>query len=313
MTDAHHEGAHGATPPSSVSHILAIVGALILLVIVLWGFVHLLSLSGDFLSSLFGGKAKSAITITAPEAMVSGKTEHISWAYRTKATGSYALLYPCSKGLSFAVQTADNFTPIPCGTAFTVGQATTSASIMPMLAGTSSIRTPISVLFIPSSTSTKPAEGSKTVTVAQKTDEPTAPEETSGPDAAETATRPTTPSGSGTADLAVNITSVWADIYGNGTVSFDVSNVGTGSSGAYTFTVELPTFERYVYSSSLQAPLSPGSFIANNLSFTQGIPGMVSVTVTPAHGTPDANQDNNSAYEYLGGQRPTTYYPYYQY
>jgi hypothetical protein len=133
MTEVHHEDSHGS-PTSTVAHILAIIGSLLLIVVIIWGFVHLLSISGGFFSSLFGGRSSSAIHVMAPESMTSGTLEHISWKYASDAKGSYALIYPCTEGLRFSTQIPDNtFSSIPCGTAYTIDEDSALGTLYPEL------------------------------------------------------------------------------------------------------------------------------------------------------------------------------------
>src|SRR3989344_4511322 len=79
---------------SLASNILAIVGFIILIVVVIWGLVHLASLSRGWFSSFFGESA-AAIEVTAPKSATSGTPFTVSWKYEEPTEGSYALLYPC--------------------------------------------------------------------------------------------------------------------------------------------------------------------------------------------------------------------------
>src|SRR5580704_3418350 len=93
--------------PSMLSNILAIIGLIILVIIIVWGLVHLAELSSGWFSSLFE-KSAPTLSINAPSDAVSGTPVAISWDYSTTATGTYAFLYQCQNGLQFAVVNATN-------------------------------------------------------------------------------------------------------------------------------------------------------------------------------------------------------------
>lgn len=311
-----------------VANILAIVGSIILVVIIIWGLIHLLSLSGGFFSGLFGDKASSTkISVTAPSEVTSGVQTSISWKHDADETGTYALIYPCTEGLRFATHGASgSMITMPCGAAYTVGQSTTSASILPMLIGSSTVRTPFSVLFLPSSTSTPPAEGTVTISVKPASGapstpvtpeptkpEPTVPEPTTPKPTTPkpTTPKPTTPVSTGPADLAVTLTSVTVDSYGNGTAVFHISNVGGSSTGSYYFTAQLPTMQPYTYVSPAQSSLAPGSYIVNTLRFTQATAGNVHVAVDTTNNVAEQNEGNNTATQYVTSAYDYNYqYPY---
>lgn len=316
MTDSHQKPVSKASGTNMLANILAIIGSVILVIIVIWGLIHLLSISGGFFSSLF--KNSNTIAVTAPKEVTSGESFAISWKHKTSENGMYAIMYPCTEGLRFATPGPDNaLITMPCGAAFGVGQATTSARITPMLVGTTSIKTPLSVLFIPSSTSSTPIEGTATITVNAKGSampQPIVTPATTTPAEQKPETpKPTTPVVSGPGDLAVTITSVNVDQYGNGTVTFNISNIGSGASGSYYFTAQLPTSQPYTYTSPTQMSLSPGSYIVNTLRFSAAVPGSIFVNVDPANTAREGNESNNTATQYISGTYPSNYnYPNYQ-
>lgn len=113
-------------------NILAIVGFLILLIIVVWGLIHLASLSSGWFGNLFKSKKEASISITAPNTVVSGTPTQIKWKYSTSDTGSYSFLYECGTGVEFGAPVdATHFARIPCGAAFKMASATSSAYILP--------------------------------------------------------------------------------------------------------------------------------------------------------------------------------------
>ena len=92
-----------------------------------------------------------------------------------------------------------------------------------------------------------------------------------------------------------------------GVVTFDVANVGGGSTGLYTFDAELPTSRAYTYMSPPQASLSSGSHIINTLRFSQAVSGLIGVSLVAS----DNNQSNNYASQVINA--PYTYNNYDQY
>ena len=299
---------------SLLSNILAIVGFIILIVVVIWGLVHLAGISRTWLSSLFGGGA-SAIEVSAPERAVSGVPFDVSWKYNEPVEGTYAFLYQCRSGLQFQTPGPSGNMSIPCGAAFTLASATKEISLTPFLGSDGALDVPVSIVFMPNATSTdstsspqagagqaaQQAQGSATVTIPPA--EAPAPAPAPEPPAPTPSPVPAPPPVARTpADLSVRIVSVTSDGYGNGAAVFDIANVGGSSSGAYHFSASLPTRSGYAYTSPAQSPLAPGSHIVSTLRFSQAVSGVFTVSIT----TPDANQSNNYASQFLNA-------PYYNY
>jgi len=185
---------------------------------------------------------------------------------------------------------------------------------------------PFTMLFLPLATSSLQAQGTATIVVNPKasaeqvkTVTPVAPAPVSR--------------SSGPADLMVRIISVSSDASGMASAAFDISNVGSGYSGGYYFTAQLPTAAygqtyygtpsqgTYTYTSPAQSSLGPGDHIVNTLRFSQAqSSGIFSVTVDPSNTVTDSNRTNNYAYQSLGTYyqaQPYYYnpqpYPYYTY
>src|SRR3989344_1842581 len=331
---------------SLLSNILAIAGFIIVIVIVIWGLVHLANLSRDWFGSFFGTSGES-IAITLPETAESGKAFDLTWKDEPTVAGSYAFLYQCANGLQFRTPSpVGTMNEVACGAAYTIPSDGSRLSLTPFLTGTSSLSVPLSIIFLPSTTGTQ-AQGSAAITVIAKVSSapsaPTTPSTNgqasySPPVAPPTPTpvpRPKTP-----ADLSVRIISVVPDQYGATTVTFDIANIGGTPSGVYYFTAQLPTNSQYggapqpyIYNSPAQASLTPGSHIVNTLRFTQVQPGggMFSVSVDPTNAVRESNESNNYATQFVnaaympqnynysypspyaqgyGGTQYTQYYPY---
>ncbi|OGG79592.1 hypothetical protein A3A39_02065 [Candidatus Kaiserbacteria bacterium RIFCSPLOWO2_01_FULL_54_13] len=312
---------------SLASNILAIVGFIILIVVVIWGLVHLASISRGWFSSFFGG-SDTVIEVSAPESATSGIPFSVSWKYDEPTSGTYALLYRCESGLAFQTPAPSGniMNGIPCGAAFTVSGEEKRVSVTPFLSGNSALDIPISIIFmpgLPAATSTAQAgatgtraQGSATVKISPvsapaPTPSPTTPttptpapltppSPTPAPTPAPTS-RPSTP-----ADLSVYIISASTDASGQGVVTFDIANVGGTRSGTYYFTAQLPTVSGYTYSSPAQTSLTPGSHVVNTLRFSQGRSGVVSISIA----TPDANGSNNYASQSVNAPYPYGTYNY---
>ena len=300
---------------SLLSNILAIIGLIILVIIIVWGLVHIAQLSSGWFTSLFQSSGPT-IKVTAPSDAASGAPVTVSWDYSTTDSGSYALLYQCQSGFQFAViNTANNTASgIPCGAAFQITPTNKSIQILPLLVGTTSASVPFSILFVP--TSGTQIEGSATMTV-----HPGSGIATSQP-ASGTQTTTTKPASSvtatarayayrGPADLAVHVISANIDQYGNGIVTFSVSNVGGSRSGSYSFTAQMPTSgysygygaSASPYVSSAQASLPAGGYIVNTLRFSQATGGVFSVALSAN----DGNQSNNYASQIMSGLQTPNY------
>lgn len=294
--DSHDEGSRGVR---WIVNLLTIAGLIILIVVVIWGLLHLASLSGSWFSSFFGG-SNSAIAVHAPESARSGTPFTINWEYEADDDGVYAIQYACADGLQIAAPAEEGrFQPIPCGASLVVGSAT-NAAFLPVLSGLSgdtAATAAFSVVYLRAGSEERIAEGAAIVTILPG--EAPAVEE---PDEE----APVAPVESGTADLTVVITSAQVDPGGNAVVTFNISNAGSGTSDVYSFTAQLPTAQPYTYVSSAQTPLSPGSYVVNTIRFSQAISGTVMVSVSG-----DGSVHNNTASHFLNAPYTQGYpYPY---
>jgi hypothetical protein len=322
-----------ARKPGVVANILAIIGFVILIIIVIWGLLHIINLSTPWFSGMFSSKKE--ISVSAPSTATASQPFTVSWKYNTSSRGTYAVLYQCVTGLKISV----DGNPIPCGAAYTLGNATGSASILPTLTGTTSVQSQISVLFIPSAAGTTGPEATgntavKIVKGAPVVTQPTPVEESPAPhEETPVVTKPkptTSNTGSSSpkpvtpADLSVRVVAVGViDPYTGAFVSrpayspsdvsavqFDIQNVGGTASGSYTFEANIPTSQPYVFSSQLQPSLGAGAHVINTLRFTPAVDGTFSVTVRAY----DNNQSNNTASRWVtGAYNPYPSYPQYPY
>ncbi len=334
--DAEHEDGHSS---SLLSDILAIIGLVILGVIIIWGLVHLVSLSSNWFSSLFPSSGAS-IQITAPAEVVSGDATTISWNYSPSEKGSYAFLYQCESGFRFDfTPTSGVNVPIICGSGFSVPSTGDSIVVTPALSTTMTkpLSVPFSIVFIPVATTSKQVVGTAKITIDPATS--TAPTKTTSAPAPYTKPANTSRyTSGGTPDLSVHIITSGVIDPATGAliarqptspsdvsaVEFDIANTGSAPTGTWYFEAYLPTPSGYTYISPAQVSLAPGSHIVNILRFNQVAPGggVFSVTVDPNGLVRDANRGNNyasvavSSPVYYPAQVQQPYYaqpPVYQY
>ncbi len=298
-TDPKHSAyvhTHGEPKASLVSNALAIVGFIIVIVIVLWGLFHIATLGMPWFSSLFGGGSQT-ITVEAPENVTSGTAFAITWKYSTSEQGTYAFLYQCKDVLHFQTAGAGGtLDTVPCGAAFTVATANNSLMVTPQLSGTTSTSVPLTIVFIPSATTSPQVQGNATVTVnpiAAATPAVVRPATTTP--SVVTPVIPIAPVATGPTDLSVQILSVVPDGSGGAIATFDIGNEGLSSTSVYSFTAQLPTATGYLYQSPSQSSLAPGDHIVNTLRFSQAVSGIFSVVVDPTNSKNELSAANNYA------------------
>lgn len=306
--------------PSVYSSVLAIVGFVILIVIVLWGLFHIISLASPFFTSLFNSRNSASIQVTAPASVTSGESFALRWKYSAAEKGTYAFLYQCNNAFYFGIPRAEgaqNF--IPCGTAFTIPTTDNMITVTPILRGTASTSVPVSIIFMPHATTSKQAQGSATIVVLPpvapivERPEPVTPIATVKPRIpAVQQPRTLTP-----ADLSVRIMGVNVDSSGMAVVEFDIKNEGGAPSGTYYFQAFLPTQSVYTYNSPLQSSLGSGDHVVSTIRFTQAVAGTVSIVVDPSSMVRESNENNNYASQFVSAStynyqypQPSTYYPY---
>lgn len=301
-----------------LSNILAIGGFLILIIILVWGFIHLVRIGGSWASSLFGARANE-IRVTVPASVTSGEQFSFMWEYNTTEPGSYVFLYQCEDG--FRLETpgvAGALSVVPCGAGFSIGSsATGELPLLATLSGTSATDIPLSVIFTPSATTTSgisQAQGSAVLHVAPATETP-ALVTPSAP--ATVVTSVPVPVSGGSPDLSVSMTGVIAD--GNmASATFDIANTGGSSTGTWYFTAVLPTSQPYTFTSDAQAPLAPGAHIVNTLrwSGSNSGGGTFSVSVDPSNAVKESNESNNYISQWMNASYqavPTSDYNSYNY
>lgn len=82
-----------------------------------------------------------------------------------------------------------------------------------------------------------------------------------------------------------------------GAVKFTVTNAGTNVSGAWDFSVKIPTSPTYTYNSSAEQSLAPGDSVDFVLGFDRtrtGTDREITVTVDPSGDIRESNENNNT-------------------
>ena len=324
--------------PSTLSNILAIIGLIILIVIIIWGIVHLVTLSSGWFSGFFQQNNTPTITVSAPNDATAGAPITLSWTNSSTENGTYAFIYQCQQNFQFDTidPTTNTANPLQCGTAIALASSTVqSVQVLPLMApnATSSVSVPVSIVFTQSNGTQ--TTGNSTLTIHPGSNTPVTQTQTQTPTQPTkpvTITKPTTtytrPTHTTPADLAVHIIAVGSIDPNTGAfvaspatspnqvsaVEFSIQNVGGSRSGTYYFSANLPTTDGYIYQSPAQASLAPGSSIVNTLRFTQVTNGggQFSVSINPGGNVRESNYSNNTAqifvpaYTYNG--YPSGYY-----
>ncbi len=310
----------------NVLRIIAVIGLIAILLLGAWGIIQL----AFYLPTFFGnwGKAKEALSVSIPAQTVSDKAAIVSWKHTGK-TGeySYALSYTCAAGLTFAAPVPTGaYQLIPCNTPFNFVSASSSMQIIPVLQGTKSATTTLTVAATRLSDGTIAVKGTAKTTVAASstpatvaTSTPTYTPATTKPAQPKPTTstsKPTTtyvPSGRttnlyGAGDLAVQITSAPSQASAGSRVSlqFVITNIGTNVVAAgWTFNAILPYQPIYVYPSAAQQTLYPGDKIVYTLGYdvvgnnydyySYGSTASATIEVDPANYVYEASEYNNTA------------------
>ncbi len=301
---------------SLVSNTLAIIGFVILIIVVVWGIFNIVKLTNFSFGNFFN--SSPSIQVTAPQGQ-SGQSLTVSWKNTLTTPGTYAFLYQCENGFSFATPSqSGTLINVPCGTSLAVGSST-SATMVPLSKNTATTLVSFSVVFTPENSSAK-TTGNTTLSIAPVTTASTKP--ATSTIVTPPAKKPTTSyrasgsgalvahAASGPADLAVTIIASGyidpasgalltnrpaqpGDVVG---VEFDIANIGGSATGSYSFQAHLPTQSSYTYNSPVQASLAPGAHVVSTLRFTQLAPGGIfTVVVDPNNQVNDANRANNEA------------------
>jgi hypothetical protein len=300
---------HAPQKASLLSNILAVIGFIILVVIIIWGLVHIADLSRGVFGSLFP-KATPTIVVNGSADAPSGTPTTISWKYKPTTNGHFAFLYQCQNGVQFETLSASSTaSALPCGAASPILPTATaegaSLRVIPFVTNTTNAKVPFSIIFIP--TTGVKVQGNSTMTITPGAVLPKPIVQAPAPKPVKHTVIPPKPTNVvhhtpvvqptrsySPASLSVHIVAVGIIDPGTGAfvrqaptendtaaVQFDIANVGGRSTGTWYFTAELPTYPNaYTYNSPAQRSLAPGDHILNTLKFAPSSGGTFQVTTT---------------------------------
>ena len=308
--------------------ILAIIGFLATLVLVLWLLVEgakrtpaAFSSLASIAESIQNYRPIHEFTIATEKSTVnSGESFQISWT-DTKQPGEYHFGYTCTDGVDLLVRDGDGaLVKIPCMNTLSL-PADVHGLFLSITSGKMRFSdVPLKVTFTnPKNETLFTGETKVTVVnVTIPTDE-TAREATTTPKQKEIAPTPATPAPKpvttivypqsdpkGFTDLAVS--TIGTGVLQNGAltytttlnpnlrnaIAFDIKNIGTKTSGTWTFKTTLPS--GVIYTSDAQAPLKPNEHAIFTLSFDLDSKRERSVKITTTvYISGDTNAQNNSS------------------
>lgn len=301
----------------SALRVVAVLGLIAILLLGAWGIIQI----ALYLPTLFGtlGRSPETLTVSVPAQSTSDTAFTVTWRHADAAGHTYALSYSCTEGLRFAAPVPTGaFQLVPCDTPFNYINASSSMSIIPVLAaGTARATTTITVAAtsLASGDSTARASGRTTV-VASTTPASPRQEPSASGQAPAAKPKPSTtyvPSGRthnlfGLPDLAVHIMHAPGHVSAGSrvTLQFVVTNAGTNVAPAgWMFNAVLPYDPVYVYPSGGQQALYPGDKIVYTLvydavpaSYYGGYydaPMQAIIEVDPSAYVAESNKLNNTA------------------
>ncbi len=319
--------------------IIIVVGAIILIIIGVWGVVKLvpLAISSITNGSLFKPSEKIVLT-TNPHDIQSGQPFTLSWEHVAKPVGQgiYAFSYPCKDNFNFKISSDPKAPVLPCATTVRLN-ATSSLPLVALSTKERSLDIPVSIQYLPADVKLPTVQGDTTITVTN----PQIPDtsDTTGDIATSTSTTDTvTPdvnpiatstkttysSGSkstkryGKADLAIYLMSTGILDKSTGqfiatkvisstdrpAVKFKVINEGGSPSGVWDFSTILPTTDHKIFTSPAEISLKTGELIEFTLGFDNpALTGQNSVLISVDEGNQvsESRKDNNILQVSMGG------------
>lgn len=316
------------------TRVLAVVGFLAIIGFGLWGTAtvarsvpNVLSTLGSVivsLTSVFVPGGEESITVSAPVSVETGETFNLTWRLDGSESkdGLFTFRYSCVSGVTFSSPSVSG-SPVSvfCNTPFNFLNASDSITVTAQSSNTSNVSVELIIDFTKNGENKPSVSGSTLLTIA-----PSAPDETPSapspsaprsPGAPTTTVRPISgnqvSNPSGFIDLAPRIIEVGlvdktsgafaATTTPNRTLSthrvavrFAIENLGTKTSGQWTFNAVLPTFPSHIFSSPTQQALGPGDRIEYTLSFDSFVDadeGILTINIDPVSRINEPNKENN--------------------
>lgn len=312
----------------TVGNIVTIVVFVIIITIGLWGAISAVRLAPRIFSSISNSFAGTpGIELSVPTAEVkSGEVFTLSWKDMPRTSGIYTIVYTCTPDAELQISTdGSSANPLPCGTTFAMTETATSLHLVPILKSGDRATIPISVVYIDND-GKQQTEGKTSLTVvkgsavvaATTTASTGSPQGTNTPVVIKPAPKPITPAAPapkavGMPDLTIRPIAmgvidprtgmfIQKNVFGSYetvTYKFDVANRGTGRSGSWSFTADLPTNPPKPYQSPMQNPLGPGDHIEFTLNFNAPSSGSVMIHVDTSNAVAESNEGNNMLTDYI--------------
>lgn len=286
------------------------------------------------LTSVFVPNERLEVTIEPATAKV-GEPVVVSWEHINKrADGVYTVSYACRDGVSFDAQAQGGlYAKTFCDTPFNFVGAESSMRLIPFSAKNRFVDVPLAVSFTRTGESEPSATTEATVTLVNEgvtgspsTLTPPAPSPTPTPSGSITGLPGTRTSntyqitpGSGSSDpngfvdltvkiLATGVVSTTTNEFfttsfvprgARGGVKFEITNIGTKTSGGWSFNAALPTNPFFIFHSVTQPSLNPGDRIEYVLGFdsvdARSNRGTITINVDPTSSVKEFNENNNLA------------------
>lgn len=295
-----------------------------------WGFASLASIA----ESISQYRPTKELTIATEKIVVnSSDSFQITWT-DLKAPGEYQFSYACVPGVRLEVRSAEgSFVPMNCTDVLTLPSTATGLFLTALSDDNRFTDIPLTVSFTNTKTEQVFSHTTKITVVnamipvhdtVSSTETPTAPNDDSAKPVTEETPATETPvvaekpapvvaetpkpiAQETFTDLSVTILGsgmlqdgvfVSTKNFGrdlNNAIRFDVKNIGTKTSGTWSFTTTLPSGE--VYTSPVQAPLAPQAHVVFTLGFYLDVPEgeVVKFTNTLSITGTDTKTENNTA------------------
>jgi len=298
-------------------NIATVVVFVIIITIGLWGAISAVRLAPSIFSSISGTFAGTpGIEVSTPNTEVkSGEVFTLSWKDAERANGIYTIVHTCTPNVEIQITSnGSSANPLSCGTTFAIPATEMSLRLIPILKSGDRANVPISIVYIDND-GKQQTEGKTSLTVVKGAPIVVATTTSKAPATTNPTTKPSTPATSapktGTPDLAIRTISmgvidsqtgafIQKNVFGSyETVSFkfDVANRGTGRTGNWSFSADLPTNPQKPYQSPVQNPIGPGDHIEFTLAFNAPSSGSVVVHVDPNNAVAELNEGNNTLYQ----------------
>lgn len=319
------------------TNIFAIVGFIIIIALGIWGAVSAVRFAPSIFSSVSSLVATIDTEIDIEmlgASNPSGEPVSIAWTHNATDTGAYAFSYRCRPGFHFEIPLTDGeYSALSCETPYSMPVSARTLRVIPVSEENRFLDVPFVIVYMADGEIAAQGSGLMTVVNDEINSSPsTIPSDSTNldKDASEESNPVTTPrtpattpdtstsvvyvpqpvsNPNGIADLQVRILAM--GVLNGGTINqqtymsqqdiaavrFEVQNVGTKTSGAWSFVANLPTTPSYQYTADTQSALNPGDRIEYTLQFDRLSPGSraFSVQVNPTSAFPEIRVDNNVA------------------